>query len=86
MRSLEKQLMRLTLRQLAELVEVELEVGVEDRAGTERFFDVPLRLLAAAEFRNRAAFRAFVLCKLEQAHERKRVLRILTIFEGVSRD
>jgi hypothetical protein len=85
MRTLEKQLMRLTLRQLAELVEVEVEASVDDRVGIERLFDVPLRLLATTEFRNRAAFRAFVLRKLEQGQERKRSRKFAAIFNA-SRD
>lgn len=83
MPSLENQLMRLTLRQLAELVEVQVEASVDDRVDIERLFDVPLRLLAA-EFRSRAAFRAFVLRKLEQGQARKRSRRFAAIFDGVS--
>jgi len=79
MPSLEKQLMRLTLRQLGELVEVKIEPSVEDRPGFDKLLDVPLRLLAR-EFRNGAAFRKFVVAKLEQAEDRARLRRIFSIF------
>lgn len=67
--------MRMTLRQLG------AEASAEDRLGFEQLLDLPLRLLAA-EFRSRAAFRRFVMHKLEQAQERERLRRIAAIFEA----
>lgn len=72
---------RISLRELGELVGVQVEVTVEDRAGFDRLLDVPLRLLAT-EFRRPVAFRRFVLNKLEQAEERTRLRRIAAIFEA----
>lgn len=79
--SLERQLMRLTLRQLGELVEVQIESTDEERAGFEKFLEIPLRLLAR-EFRSRAALRVFVLRKLEQAESRKHARAIAAIFDA----
>jgi len=73
--------MRQTLRQIGAAVGVQVEVSADDRAGFDRLLDVPLRTLAA-EFRSEAALRAFVLRKLEQAHDREHIRRIAAIFEA----
>lgn len=70
---------RISLRELGELVGVQVEASVEEREGFDRFFDVPLRMLER-QFRSSASFRSFVLRKLEQAEDRARTLRIAAIF------
>ena len=71
---------RVSLRELGELVGLQIELGVEDRLEFERLLGVPLRLLAR-QFRSRSAFRRYVTSKLEQAEDRARVRRIAAIFK-----
>ena len=77
----ERRLMRISLHALGCALELPVEPSVDDSASMARSFHAPLWRVRRM-FRSEAAFRSFVVRKIDQADHRASVRRIAAIFDA----